>query len=417
MSTDKIEDAEVVAGAAAESASQGAIETVEDTIETVGEKADDAIEAADDRLAEEFSAEDAPVEEIVEESTTSDPDPLPEEVAAAPESQRSSGFFPMLLGGLVAGGIGYGISYFQNGSGGTDLSAEVAAQSETVAKLQDGLSGFASTDAVTTLGDTIAANGAQITELGARIDEGFASLEERVDVLERQPSADGTLQETAIAAFENDMTELRDQIIAQKDELSAQMAAQQEELSEVLNSTRAEAQSIEESAIASARAATARASLAVIQGALESGAPFGAAVADLGGSVDEPVPAALADVAETGVPTLAAIQEQYPDAARAALAVARSEGASGEESSGLGGFLRNQFDVRSVEPQEGDSADAVLSRTEAALKDGRLNDALAEAASLPEVARGAMSDWTALAEQRAAALDAANTLASQLNVN
>ena len=33
------------------------------------------------------------------------------------------------------------------------------------------------------------------------------------------------------------------------------------------------------------------------------------------------------------------------------------------------------------------------------------------------VARGALSEWTAFAEQRAAALDAAVTLASQLNVN
>jgi hypothetical protein len=79
--------------------------------------------------------------------------------------------------------------------------------------------------------------------------------------------------------------------------------------------------------------------------------------------------------------------------------------------------LRNQFDVRSTTPQEGTSTDAILSRVQAALGEGRLNDALAEVASLPEAARSVLTDWTAQGELRAAALEAATGLAAQLNDN
>lgn len=415
--SDKIEDAEVVAEEVTDTVTEALDNKVDETAEVVEDNIADVVDGTttekDETPADDAVTVTESVDEIIEESRPSEPEAPATAPSPAPEQAKSGGFFPFLLGGLVAGGIGYGIAYFQNGSGADDLSTQIATQGAEIATLTESMTSTqedirtrATAESLTELNEAIVANSTQMTELGNRIDTGFSALEERVAVIERQPSADGTLQETALAAFESDMTALRDQIVAQ-----------QEELSEVLSSTRQEAQAIESNAIASARAATARASLAVIQGSLESGAPFGNALNDLAGSLDEPVPAALEAVAAEGVPTLAAIQDIYPDAARAALATARSEGAAGEESSGLGSFLRNQLDVRSVEPQEGDSADAVLSRTEAALKEGRLNDALAEAAALPEVARGALAEWSTLAEKRAAALDAAVTLASQLNVN
>jgi hypothetical protein len=49
------------------------------------------------------------------------------------------------------------------------------------------------------------------------------------------------------------------------------------------------------------------------------------------------------------------------------------------------------------------------------LADSRLTDALAEVASLPEVARGEMSSWVSLAEARAAAMSTVESLAQTLN--
>jgi hypothetical protein len=99
------------------------------------------------------------------------------------------------------------------------------------------------------------------------------------------------------------------------------------------------------------------------------------------------------------------------------LATARSEGVSGEETTGFGAFMRNQFDVRSTTPQEGDGADAVLSRAEAAVRAGRLSDALAEISALPEVVRAEMSDWLAQAESRADAIAAVDILSTSLSDN
>jgi len=413
MVSDQIEDAEILAEDAAESVTDTAEDVVESATDTVDAAEDTVTETADEVSTQEtVSLDEAteetvdPVEEIIEETKTSEPEPMPEQVAPAAVEQKSGGFFPLLIGGLIAGGLGYAFAYFQNDDGSTDLADQLAAQEATIASLSEDMGSLVSVDALTELNDAIAANGSEIASFGERIDTGFLALEERIDVLERQPSADGTLQETAVAAFESDMTALRDQI-----------AAQQEELSNLMVSTREEAQAIEESAIASARAATARASLAIIQGALETGAPFGPELGDSAGSIEEPVPAGLEAVAADGVATLATIQSAFPDAARAALATARSEGAAGEEGGGLGSFLRNQMDVRSVEPQEGDSVDAVLSRAEAAIKDGRLSEALSEADALPDVAGAALDEWRTMAEQRVNALEAARTLASQLNVN
>ncbi|MDC0116260.1 hypothetical protein OAH97_02140, partial [Octadecabacter sp.] len=104
----------------------------------------------------------------------------------------------------------------------------------------------------------------------------------------------------------------------------------------------------------------------------------------------------------------------FPAAARAALASARSEGVS-DDAGGIGGFFRSQFDVRSTSPRDGTGPDAILSRAEAAVKEGRVSDALAEIDALPEVARAEMTDWTAQATERADVLNAISTLSETYN--
>jgi len=123
------------------------------------------------------------------------------------------------------------------------------------------------------------------------------------------------------------------------------------------------------------------------------------------------LPPVLAEAAEGGVATRANLTEAFPDAARAALAVARKAEADG----GLAGFVKSQLGARSLEPRDGDDPDAVLSRAEAAVREGRLADAIAEIDTLPEAARAEMSDWLARATTRREALAAAETLAADLN--
>ena len=344
------------------------------------------------------------------------PDPLPEpaeplqepaapepviaptpEPAAAPRTaeKRQSVFFPMLLGGLIAGGIGYGIAYMQFGQTASADIADLRSQIETL-----------QADAANAAPPDLSAVTQQISDLSTRVDDRLAALDDRITQASQQAPAIGEeAQQEAVA-------QLSDQIAAQQAELEQQRA----DLQAQLDATRAEAEAIQQDAVDAARAEMARAALARVQGAIESGAPMQQQLDDLGGALTDPVPDALTAVAE-GTPTLATLRETFPDAARAALAAARDAGEAGDSAGAFGTFLRSQLNVRSVAPRDGTDADAILSRAEDALRNGRLNDALAEIATLPPSARAAMSDWTTQAEARAAAVDAADRLDASLTAN
>ncbi|WP_342077401.1 hypothetical protein [Yoonia sp. SS1-5] len=341
--------------------------------------------------------------------------PEPAAAPAPPPPAQKSGFLPLLLGGVVAGGIGYVAGSMGLVQTDTTLADQVASQSETLAAIEASiaeppsvdLSGIetaqaALSDNITTLQDQLDTG---LNGLRAELDDAVAALDTRVADLESLPVGDGTVSERAISAYEAELEELRSRLEAMSDTATVQ-----------LEEARAEAASIEANAEAAARAAAGRAALARVQTALDDGAPLGAALTDLQDALDGPVPDALM-AAQDGVPTLASLQESFPEVARTALVAARSADVAGEETSGIGAFFRNQFDVRSVAPREGDDVDAILSRAEAAVKAGRLSDALAETAALPEEARVEMTEWLGLAESRADAIAAVDVLTTTLNDN
>ena len=158
-----------------------------------------------------------------------------------------------------------------------------------------------------------------------------------------------------------------------------------------------------------------RAALSEVTAALTDGEPY----AEPLGTMQEngvTVPDALAAPASEGVPTLSALVEEYPPLARDALSAARmaeSETEGGTER--FATFLSNQLGVRSVTPREGDTADAVLSRAEAALRSGDLPAALSGLGTLPDEARAPLADWISRAQTRADAVAAADAVSLELN--
>ncbi len=335
----------------------------------------------------------------------SEPAPAPEppkSVTPPPTPQRKGGFFPLLLGGLLAGVIGYGIATLSATDQNVELSEALAAQSESLTALQDQVAELPTVD-LSGIEETQAALHENIDRLQTELRGQIDALDARMADLESLPVGDGTMSDRAIAAYEADLEALR----AEMAQMTGSARAQ-------LDEARAEAAAIEENAAAAARAAAGRAALARIQTSLDNGEPLGAALGDLEAAIGEAAPDALL-AAQDGVPTLAALQEGFLDVAPAALAAARDAGVAGEETSGLGAFLKNQFEVRSTTPREGNNTDAILSRAEAALKAGRLSDSLAEIAALPEEARVEMTDWLGMAESRAAAVAAIDVLSTSLN--
>lgn len=365
--------------------------------------------------AESLVSEEAPENNVEAEAPIDEttPDATPEDALIPVEKPRSV-FVPLVLGGVVAAALGYGAATYFNMSNAPDTpdyGAMIADQAAQIATLEAQLA--AVPDAVdigpleTALADAQAAIAQDIETLGGSL----AELDARLAEVEKRPAADGTLSDTALAAYERELEALRAEMAAQQESVR-QMA---EEAAARLAAAQSETQAIEQDAIATAQAATARAALGRIQIAMDTGVDFEGALADLQASTEMDIPQAV-QAAAGGVATMAVLQDEFPAAARAAMAAARDEGVAGE-TGGFGAFLRDQLDVRSVVPREGDDPDAILSRAEAALRAGRLTDALAEIETLPEVSRAALTAWVGQAQARADVVAGVEALSQNLNQN
>jgi hypothetical protein len=132
-------------------------------------------------------------------------------------------------------------------------------------------------------------------------------------------------------------------------------------------------------------------------------------VAATGGAFDAEL-AALSDAALTqalrpyvaGVETLAALQSAFPEPARMTLTLARKAAGDQGWAGRLADFLTAQTGARSLTPRDGADPDAILSRAEFALGEGRLADALAELGTLDPTLLAPFADWSAKARARLA---------------
>lgn len=408
------------------------------------DESDDYIDDEDD---DDFVDEDEDEDELGDEFEDDEdpsydaPDPAPaqevaQEVVREVVVERRGGFIPMVIGGLVAAALGYGVAWFQ-GQGDTDLSSDVQTNSSAIDGLTDEVTTIVTNVQALSEGPDLSGIDARLAAIGEAVDgttgrldalqseltgglagltERFADIEARLTDVEQRPVATGdggaALAEEAIAAYEREVASLREDMQAQAERLTAMTS----EAEAQLQAARDEIIAADAAAAEAARASEARSALGRVAAAVDTGEPFAAALADLTATSGVDVPAALSAAAENGVPTTLALQESFSEAARAALSVARDEGVD-ESEGGLGSLFRSTFNARSVTPREGSDPNAVLSRVGAAVEGGRINDALAETETLPEVVRAAMSDWLGAAQSRADAQSALETLSQLVNEN
>ncbi|MFM7655780.1 MAG: COG4223 family protein [Paracoccaceae bacterium] len=308
-------------------------------------------------------------------------------------NRRRGGFAALLLGGAIAAGLGFGAAQFvPQGwplASTAELERKLADQANDLAQLQTRLA---------------ALEGQPAPDLSPLMDT-LATLNSRVAALEIGPAdrAEDTADLTAaVAALQADLAALQASgpVPANITALAAEAEARLQEAEDQANRLKAEAEALN-------LAAERRIALAALRAAVESGAPFGPELATLGPDV----PPLLSQAAETGVPSLATLQDSFAEAARAALEAALRADMGDSWTDRAMSFFRTQTGARSLTPREGSDPDAILSRAEAALAKGDLVTTLAELDSLPEVARTAMSDWRAMADQRLQALTALRELA------
>ena len=304
-----------------------------------------------------------------------------------------------MLGGVVAGALGFAASeldLLNTRTMNTDLGDRIDQQAERITALEN-----VERPAPAEPGAPATVDLSGIESSLTALQETVGSLETRLTELENRPAP---VQDSSPAISEDYAEELA--------ALQSSIEAQKSEIDELL----ANARSVEEATAEAARQSAAQSALANLTAALNNGEAYADPLEDLSQAGVAEVPAPLRAPASTGVATLQSLQIAFPENARAALAAARSAGADTGESGAIG-FLRRQLGARSVQPRSGDDPDAILSRAEAAVREGRLQVALTEIDSLPEQAQAAMEEWLTKARARVEAQAALSDLSQRVAGN
>lgn len=352
---------------------------------------DHVVEAAQAEIADQADASVDEIEEMLDEADKSvedvSPEPDPNEVVdparivepvAMPVEAQGSRFVPLVLGGIVAGALGFmaaEMDVFGNNSADiiTRLRGDLNAQQERLVALET-------------------ATEIDLTPVEAILN----TLEGRIAALEERPAVvmpDG-MDAGAAAAYAIELETLKSSVEA------------------LLNN----AKSVEQATADAVKAANAQVAITKVISAIDTGQPFPEALATLAGLDLGEIDPALSAVAADGVSTLSALQNEFPDQARTALAAARASGVEGGQQ-GLGAFLKRSLGARSTAPREGNDPDAVLSRAEAAIKIGDILATLTELDTLPEEAQAAIADWRAAADAHVAARAATDALVQRLTAD
>ena len=141
-----------------------------------------------------------------------------------------------------------------------------------------------------------------------------------------------------------------------------------------------------------------------IKEALNFGGPYKLALEEIS-KKEIQIPKVLLDNSE-GVVTMNYLKTNFPTVAHASLKASLKQ----SDESGLGGkllgFLKSQVTVRSLDAQEGNSINAILSRMQVALNNDDLSEVIRQSSDLNGAAKSEIKDWLSLAVKRQETVDA-----------
>jgi len=144
---------------------------------------------------------------------------------------------------------------------------------------------------------------------------------------------------------------------------------------------------------AAIRQASLRSAVAALTSHVEGGQPYETPLREIAALTGSEPPEALASAAASGLATPALLGASFGPRAQAAIS-ADIQGRAGEgASSKVLGWLRAQVTGRPTTEQAGDDVAAVTSRIAARLREGALEEALAEAETLPPPTQSALGPW------------------------
>ena len=339
------------------------------------------------------------------------------------QKNRQFPIFQMLMGGIFSGAIGFGAAYYlftstimtdmvtkkgilieldksiKSNADSISLNAKANREQDTniqsvLAKLEANVVQYETlTDGLLSLTNSIEA----IDALKARVEsiEMLTSdMGQLVAKLEKRPVA-ANLSSEVIAAYNSEVNKLIQTIASQRKEMETLLG---------------EATAEKAQASKMARRTQVNLTFNAIQTAFNKGESFVTELNEFAKLTNAQIPADLQKIAIEGVWRLEKLTDTFPEVARAAIAADRSGESYDGTMQSLLGFLKSQVQARSMTPKEGTDADSVLSRAEAALRNGKLDKAIEELQALQPPAKEAMAEWQAEAKQRLNLVHALNSL-------
>ncbi|NOR61446.1 MAG: hypothetical protein GQ535_02990 [Rhodobacteraceae bacterium] len=229
------------------------------------------------------------------------------------------------------------------------------------------------------------------------------SLQEMLGSVAAEGGAISADTAASIAAYRTRIDALQAQvneITARQGELTSAVAAAQTTATERVEEAQTLVEEATETVVSGQNKAQLETALTALSAALQTAKPFTGPLAAITEISNVDVPEALVKASETGVWALEDLKSEFVPLAHAAI---KADVAT-EGDSGITAFLRSQVTSRSLTPQEGTSADAVLSRIDPALQNDDLETVLREADALPEAPADVLAEWLAQVQARHAAL-------------
>lgn len=361
--------------------------------------------------------------EVASPPKSEDTKPSPK---ANPEPQQQQisrlGFVSTIAGGVIAGGIGYFVAeYTRTTPPQTDYSAAIAVISDEnartidvlsarIAKLEAAESNVDQTE-ITALKQTYDAQSKKLadrlTKAEDLLNEAAAEMEgTRLRLAENVAQTGGEIGAATselIAGLGAEIDDLKVQLAAQiasSDAIAESLSVASEKANAQIVAAQERANELSRKASDAAKNVDLTLQRERLLTAVEAGKAYAAQLGDIANNVSTDVPGALLDSADDGVASLPELQQKFPEAARRALkASVKAESGDGVGAK-LAAFLKSQVGARSLEEKEGDDADAVLSRAEAALMRGELRAAVDLVRELPQEGITEITEWIRAAEKR-----------------
>ena len=371
------------------------------------EKDEKAVEPIDDQTN---NVKDAVVVEDVQEVVSDAPSEDAVAVGVSDTERKSSGVLQLVVAGFVCAGFGFGAAILSQPSNPiwpihpdmAQFRDETTGQIIGIDTRLNALEGRVTDVDERALGDVFQSD---LDELTNGYDQRFLEIASQLENFDKRLAAleesaiESAIPDELVAQYQGEVKRLKETLEAQRESLQKFMAETAEATNEVTQR---------------AKDTVARGILAQIRAAIDAGGPFDTAIKEFDEQVGHALPNQLRSLAQEGVQTYQELRDSFAEAARSALNAARDELNESEGFMGIGNYLRQQFQARSVTPKMGDDADAVLSRVEQELRENDLTGALNELDALPDAARDQMQPWIDQARERQDALEQLDILSQEI---